>query len=182
VPAHHEQERIDMKVIDSRRALRATLAVAAIALGSGVAWAQPTDAPARAPMHAHPMRVGGDPVMGALMHLHDQLALNSSQQAQWDNAVAQMKAAHAQGASLRQNAKATFDAEIAKDQPDLAAVAAAADAARAQGETLRRGVRDAWLAVYANLDPQQKSLVAGAVRERAADMQQWRQQKRARPG
>ena len=64
-------------------------------------------------------------MMGALIHLHDQLALNSSQQAQWDNAVAQMKSAHAQGATLRQNAKATFDAEIAKDQPGATAAASA---------------------------------------------------------
>jgi Spy/CpxP family protein refolding chaperone len=180
VPAHHDQERIDMNVLEPRRALRATLVAAAIALGSGVAWAQPTDAPAAAQAHAHPMRAGGDPMMGALIRLHDQLALDSSQQAQWDNAVATMKSAHAQGATLRQNAKATFDAEIAKDQPDLAAVAAAADAARAQGDTLRRSVRDAWLGVYANLNPQQKAMVGSALRQRAADMEQWRQQKRGR--
>jgi hypothetical protein len=131
-------------------------------------------------MHARHMHAAGDPLMGALFHLHDQLALNSSQQAQWDNAVAQMKSARAQGATLRQNAKSTFDAEIAKDQPDLAAVAAAADAARTQGDTLRRGVRDAWLGVYANLSAQQKAMVASALRERAANMEQWRQQKRAR--
>lgn len=171
-----------MNVIDSRRALRATLVAAAIALGSGAAWAQSTGAPAGAPAHARAMHAGGDPMVGTLMHLHDKLALDSSQQAQWDNAVAQMRSAHAQGASLRQNVKSTFDAEIAKDQPDLAAVAAAADAARAQGDTLRRSVRDAWLGVYANLNPQQKAMVAGALRERAADREQWRQQQRARPG
>lgn len=170
-----------MNVLDSRRAVRATLVAAAIALSTGAAWAQSGDAPAGTPApHARHMRAGGDPVMGALLHLHDQLALNSSQQAQWDNAVAQMKSAHAQGASLRQNVKSTYDAEIAKDQPDLAAVAAAADAARAQGDTLRKTVRDAWLGVYANLNPSQKALVAGALRQRAADVEQWRSQKRAR--
>jgi hypothetical protein len=169
-----------MKLIRSRRAVRATLIAAAITLGSGAAWAQSGDAPAGAPpSHARHMHAGGDPVVGALLHLHDQLSLNSSQQVQWDNAVAQMKSAHQQGASLRQNVKSTYDAEIAKDSPDLAAVAAAADAARAQGETLRKSVRDAWLGVYANLSASQKAIVAGALRERAADAEQWRQQKRA---
>lgn len=156
---------------------RAVMFAIALALGAGadVALAQDT---AAAPMpshhgHAHKGHAG-DPLAGLLYRLQPQLALNSSQQAQWDNAVAQAKSARAQGSTLRQNVKAVFDAEIAKDQPDLFAVAAAGDAAKAQGQQLQRTVRDAWLGVYANLSPAQKAIVRDALRDRAAKMAEFR--------
>ncbi|MEP7062300.1 MAG: periplasmic heavy metal sensor [Betaproteobacteria bacterium] len=162
-----------MIAFDAGKTSRAALLAAAFALavGGNAALAQ-ANAPAPETTHAMHARSahGGDPLMGALLRLHTQLALNSSQQVQWDNAVAQSKDARAQAASLRQNAKAAYDAELAKDQPDLAAVAATADAARSQGGELQRSVRNAWLGVYANLAPGQKMMVRDALRERAADM------------
>lgn len=157
----------------------AALVVAlALASGAGAALAQTGDStpPPASPAHARHMR-GGDPLVGVLFHLKSQLALDSSQQMQWDNAVAQSKSARAQGATLRQGVKAAFDAEIAKDQPDLAAVSAVADSARTQGQQLQRTVRDAWLALYARLSPAQKVIVRDALRERAAKMAAWRTQR-----
>ena len=115
-------------------------------------------------------------MIGAMLHLRDQLGLDSSQQTAWDNAMAQAKSARAQGATLRETVKSTYQAEIAKDQPDLAAVAAAADSAQAQGQALRKTVRDAWLNVYANLNPTQKTMVASALRAREARMEAWHEQ------
>jgi periplasmic protein CpxP/Spy len=162
-----------MIAFDAGKTSRAALLAAALALavGGNAALAQTDAAPPAAThaMHAHAAH-GGDALMGTLFRLHTQLGLDSSQQMQWDNAVAQSKDARAQGASLRQNAKATYDAELAKDQPDLAAVAAAADAAQSQGLELHKSVRNAWLGVYANLSPTQKTMVRDALRERAADM------------
>ena len=162
-----------MFLFDARKTSRTAMLAAALALAAGgnAALAQGDASAAKPAHHAHARHAhGGDPLAGTLFRLKSQLGLDSSQQAQWDNAVAQAKAARAQGSTLRQGVKATFDAEIAKDEPNLAAVAAAADAARGQGQQLRRTVRDAWLGVYANLSSTQKVMVRDALRERAAAM------------
>jgi periplasmic protein CpxP/Spy len=171
-------ERIVMNRIEAMNPVRAAVIAAALALGAaGVAAAQTDTSSATAgtttpaPWHHH-AKHGSDPLVGALFSLHGQLGLNTQQQAQWDAAVAQMKSAHAQGATLRESVKSTFDAEVAKDQPDLASVAATADSAHAQGEALRKSVRDAWLNVYASLDASQKAMVAGVLRDRAAQMEE----------
>ena len=159
---------------------RVALMAAALALAAGgnVAFAQDTGgAPPVAKAHMH--HRGGDPLVYAMMHLKAQLALNTSQQGQWDSAVAQGKAARAQGWTLRKGVKASYDAELAKDQPDFAAVATLADTSRAQGAQLAKSVRDAWLSVYANLSPTQKAMVRDALRDHAAQMQEMRTQRNA---
>jgi len=50
-------------------------------------------------------------------------------------------------------------AELAKPEPDLAALAAMADDMHAQGDALRRDVRDPWLKLYATFNAQQKAIV-----------------------
>ena len=168
-----------MNRFDTRRAARATLLAAAlaVAMGGTTAFAQANDAGSAPAAHAKHMHGSGDPLVGTLMHLRDQLGLDSSQQTAWDNAVAQAKSARAQGATLRQGVKSAYQAEIAKDQPDMAAAAAAADAAQSQGQALRKTVRDAWLNVYANLNGTQKAMVASALREREAKVEAWRAQR-----
>ena len=168
-----------MNRFDTRRAARATLLAAAlaVAVGGTTAFAQTNDAGSAPPAHAKHMHGGGDPLVGTLMHLRGQLGLDSSQQTAWDNAVAQAKSARAQGATLRQGVKSAYQAEIAKDQPDMAAVAAAADSAQSQGQALRKTVRDAWLNVYANLNGTQKAMVAAALRDREAKVEAWRAQR-----
>src|SRR6185437_15221769 len=114
-----------MNQFDTRRAARATLLAAALAVAmcGTTAFAQANDAGSAPAAHAKHMHDSGDPLVGALMHLRDQLGLDSSQQTAWDNAVAQAKSARAQGATLRQGVRSAYQAEIAKDQPDMAAAA-----------------------------------------------------------
>ena len=50
-------------------------------------------------------------------------------------------------------------AELAKPEPDLAAVAAIADGVQASNQTLRQSVRDQWLQLYATFTPEQKAVV-----------------------
>ena len=99
-----------------------------------------------------------------------QLKLNSSQQQMFANNVAQTKAAFAGGRSQMQGVKDTLAAELAKPEPDLAAVAAAADGAQQQMLTVRHQVRDAWLALYATFSPEQKAVVKGIIQEHLAKM------------
>ena len=150
------------------RTFRTVAAVASVAVattfGAGVALAQPHGP------HGHP---GGDGVeIGALIaHAKDKLALNTSQQGMFDKAVADSKAARAAGKTLHDQVKATLTAELAKPEPDLAAVAALADGARQQNAALRTSARDAWLALYATFSPEQKAVVRDALKSGIERMQ-----------
>jgi Spy/CpxP family protein refolding chaperone len=117
---------------------------------------------------------GGDVVMG-IAALKDQLNLNTAQQAQWDSAVAAGKAARESGRTAMQNVHTTLQAELAKAEPDLAAVAAAADAARNTAATAHRQARDAWLNLYNTFSPDQKAVVKAALQKRLARMEKMRQ-------
>jgi len=101
----------------------AAVAAAALIGVAGVASAQPH--------HGHGGPGGGDFVMG-IAALKGQLNLNTSQQAMWDNAVAAGKAARDSARASHQQMHATLTTELAKAEPDLAAVATAADATAAR--------------------------------------------------
>jgi len=64
-----------------------------------------------------------------IMHAKAQLNLNTSQQQMFDAAVASTKTAFQTGKTLHQSVKDALNTELAKAEPDLAAVAAASDAA-----------------------------------------------------
>ena len=100
-----------------------------------------------------------DNPLAMLAQAKAQLNLNTSQQQQWDAVVAQTKAAHEAIRTSAAQVKATMDAELAKTEPDLAAVAAAPDAMRQQAGALHKATRDAWLALYATFTPDQKLVV-----------------------
>lgn len=142
--------------------LAATAAAGLIGLGAA-AQAQP--------MHRGP-HGGGDVIM-AIARLQNQLNLNTSQQTMWDNAVAAGKSARASAQANHQNVANVLNAELAKPEPDLAAVAAAADAAQAQNTALRHQVRAAWLSLYATFSTAQKTVVKTAIQQRLARMAQW---------
>lgn len=125
--------------------------------------------------HGH----GGDAVM-SIMGLKDQLNLNTSQQTMWDNAVAATKSAHATARTNMQKVHDTLTAELAKPEPDLAAVAAAADNARNANAALHAQVRDAWLNLYATFTPDQKTVVKNALSQRLAKMEQFKQKMQQR--
>ena len=88
-----------------------------------------------------------------------QLNLNTSQQQQWDAVAAQAKAGHEAARGNFAQVNAALQAELAKPEPDLAAVAATADSMRQRNEALHKGTRDAWLALYATFTPEQKVVV-----------------------
>ena len=116
------------------------------------------------------------------VNLKTELNLNTSQQAMWDNAVAAGKAARDNARSEQQKIRATLDAELAKAEPDLAAVAAASDGARNAGAAAHRQVRDAWLALYGTFTPDQKTVVKNALKDKLARADAFREKMRERHG
>lgn len=153
--------------------LAAVAAVAVIGV-NGAAVAQPH--------HGHRGGHGGGDVVMAIAHLKSQLNLNTSQQVMWDNAAAASKAARDNARTNRQAVHQTLKNELAKAEPDLAAVAAAADNARDAGAAARRQVRTAWLNLYGTFTPEQKTVVKNALLERLSRMEQFREKMRQRHG
>lgn len=150
-----------------------TIASAGVAVAAG---------PGRGPAGGPP---GGPPGPGAMIDhvlatMKDRLALDSSQQVAFDRISEQMKVAHEQAAASRAEVRARLDAELAKAEPDLAAVSAIADSAEDQGRAARRQIRDQWIGFYANLRPDQKTIVRDAIRDRVASMGEMRQHMRER--
>ena len=153
----------------------AVMAGALIALGSHAALAQPAGA-GFGPHGGHGPHggQGGMSIEGALASVKSQLNLNTSQQVMWDNAAAATKAARETGRASMQQVHATLSAELAKAEPDLAAVAAASDAAHANAQALRKQVRDQWLGLYATFTPAQKAVVRDALQARVSRMESFR--------
>ncbi len=150
------------------------IAGALIALGSHAALAQPGGGMGHhGPGH-------GFAIEGVLASLKDQLGLNTSQQVMWDNAAAQTKAARGNGRAGMEQVHAALTAELAKAEPDFAAVANAADAAQANNQALRKQVRDEWLKLYATFSPAQKAVVRDAVKARVARMDSFRDKMKQR--
>jgi len=148
-------------------ATRLAVFAAAALITTGSALAQP--------MHHHGFGGPGGDVAMAIAALKGQLNLNTSQQQQWDSAVAASKAAHAQMRANAQQIQTALSTELAKAEPDLAAVAAVGDNVRNQNQALHKQVRDGWLAIYATFTPDQKAVVKNALSQRIARMQQMRE-------
>jgi Spy/CpxP family protein refolding chaperone len=153
-------------IMTKRSASRLAAFAAATLIGlTGAAFAKPFH-------HGH--GGGGDVVM-SIMRLKSQLNLNTSQQAMWDNAVAAGKAARTTARTNMQKVHDTLAAELAKAEPDLAAVSAASDSARNANAALHAQVRDAWLNLYSTFTPEQKTVVKNALSQRMAKMEQFHQ-------
>ena len=148
--------------------LAATLAVAGTSRADG-----PRHGPAAGP-------AGGGLVEHVIAGLKDRLALDSSQQLMFDQARTQTLAARDQSLAQRKDVRARIDAELAKGEPDLAAVATLVDGMDDQGRAARHAARDQWLKLYANLRPDQKVVVRDAIRERLAHADGMRDQMRQR--
>ena len=102
------------------------------------------------------------------------------QQELFDQAVVGSKAAHEAGRASHQKVRDTLQAELAKGEPDLNAVAAAADAAMDQGRALRQAVRNEWLALYGTFSAEQKLVVRDLLQQRLARGESFRQRMRER--
>jgi protein CpxP len=124
----------------------------------------------------------GDP-LAVLQKIQAKLNLNTSQQQQWDVAVAQSKTAHAAIRANFQQLKAATQAELAKSDPDLAALASLSDQLQQQNIAQRQQARAAWLALYATFSADQKATVKDAISARMARMDAFRQRMQDRlPG
>ncbi len=130
---------------------------------------------------------GGGPGFGIesiMSSVKTQLGLNTSQQVMWDNAAAQTQAARESGRTAMETVRASLNAELAKPEPDFAAVGAVGDAAQASQQAQRKLVRDEWLKLYATFTPAQKGIVRDAAKAKLAKMEAFRarmQERLARP-
>ena len=113
--------------------------------------------------------------LAVLQRIQAQLNLNTSQQQQWDAAVAQSKAAHQAIRANFQQLKTATQAELAKTDPDLAALATLSDQLQQQNIAQRQQARAAWLALYGTFSADQKTTVKDAINARMARMDAFRQ-------
>jgi Spy/CpxP family protein refolding chaperone len=150
----------------------AIVGAVAFILLAGAAAAQP----------AHPGHGRHGDFTMAIAALKGQLNLNTSQQAMWDNAIAQSKAARESARANFGRIKTAMNAELAKAEPDLAAVAAAFDDVQAANSALRKEVRNGWLTLYATFTPEQKAVVREALKQRMERMERFHQKMRERHG
>jgi uncharacterized membrane protein len=129
-----------------RNFLLATLLAAATPLLAPVAQAQ-----GMMPMGHHAERMA------------EKLKLTPDQRAQWDAMVQKSKAQHEAMRKQHREMHEAMKAELAKPEPDLAALAATGDAARASGMAAHKELRDGWLKLYATMNPEQKGMVKKAI-------------------
>jgi Spy/CpxP family protein refolding chaperone len=88
-----------------------------------------------------------------------ELKLSAEQRAQWDAQVQKSKSLFEAMKKARADMHQTIKAELAKAEPDLAALAAKADEARDKGRSAHRELRDGWLKLYAGFSAEQKAVV-----------------------
>jgi hypothetical protein len=74
-----------------------------------------------------------------------------------------------------QQVHAALQAELAKAEPDFAAVASLADQAEQTIRSQRLAVRNEWLSLYSTFTPTQKGVVRDAIAQRLARFEQFRQ-------
>ena len=144
------------------------LTAALLLLAGAVAYAQGPHG-----HHGHHGRHAAH-VEQVIAQVKDKLALNTSQQGMWDNAIASTKAARETGRTERERIHAAMKAELAKPEPDLAAMASFVDQAQANGQVARNQVRDQWLALYATFTPAQKAVVRDELTKRMERMEGFR--------
>ena len=156
--SHHNRRTIAM----------AAAAALAMTLGAGSALAQPTGGP-----HGPG---SPDQMIGRLIeHAKAQLNLDTSQQLMFDTAVAHSKAAFESGRALRQKVRDAAQVQLAKPEPDLAAVAAVADDVEQQGRALRLSIRNDWLKLYAAFSPEQKAVVRDMLQKKMGHAESFRE-------
>jgi len=148
-----------------------------LAAGAHVATAGPGHGPG--PGFGGP---GGGSIEQAIASVQAQLNLNTSQQAMWDSVVTNAKATRAAGRAGMEQVHAALVAELAKPEPDLAAVAAISDQSQGNAAAARKVIRDQWLALYATFTPAQKTVVRDALAKRVARMDAFRARMQERKG
>ena len=120
--------------------------------------------------------------LAIIASLQASLKLNTSQQLQFDNALAQSKGAHSSMRNGLAQLKAATQLELAKSAPDLASLAALSDQVQQQNSGLRKQARSAWLALYDTMSADQKLVVRDAISARLAEAEAFRAKMRAARG
>ena len=141
-----------------------------------------TSAVAHGPHGGHHGRHHGGGVEQVIAQVKDRLALDSSQQMMWDNAIAATKSARQAGRDERQRLHAAVAAELAKAEPDLVGLAALSDQAQEQRQAQRRQVRGEWLKLYATFTPEQKLVVRDQLAKRVERFDRFRERMQERFG
>jgi protein CpxP len=113
--------------------------------------------------------------LAVLQRIQAKLNLNTSQQQQWDAALAQSKAAHQAIRANFQQLKTATQAELAKADPDLATLATLSDQLQQQNIAQRQQARAGWLALFATFSTDQKTTVKNAISARIARMEAFRE-------
>lgn len=160
-----------------KRIRRPLALAAAMLLASTVAVAAPggPGGPRGGPGGPGGPGMGGPAMSGGMVEhvideLKDKLALDSAQQAMFDSARAQTLASRDRMLASRNDVRSKVQAELAKAEPDLAAVSTLLEGAEDQGRALRHQARDQWLKVYASLRAEQKAIVRDELKARIARM------------
>ena len=153
-----------------KRILIATLAAVALCGVAAYSWADGA-------RHGH----STEP-LAVIAGLQAQLNLNTSQQLQFNNALAESKAARDAMRSGFAQLKAATQTELAKSAPDLTSLAALSDQVQQQNSGVRKKARAAWLAVYDTLSADQKVVVRDAISASIAQAEASRAQMRAAHG
>ncbi len=152
------------------RRIAASTAPALALMFAGAALAQ---APGGAMGHG---AAAGDQMIGHLIaEAKAKLNLDTSQQVMFDAAVAQSRAARESGRALHQKVKDGMRAELAKTEPNLAAVAVIADDVEQQARALRHQIRDQWLKLYGTFTVDQKAIVRDLLQKRMDRMEAFRE-------
>ncbi len=125
---------------------------------------------------------GGDRIIHAITAFKAQLNLNTSQQAQWDAAVAASKAARDAAKQRRLTVRQVVTDELAKPTPDLSHIAAAADHAQDATVAARRQVRAQWLQLYSTFTAEQVAVVKSGIERHMSRMEGFRERMRERFG
>jgi Spy/CpxP family protein refolding chaperone len=123
---------------------------------------------------------GGAPLEHVIAEARTKLNLNTSQQLQFDQAVANARAAREQGRGIGQTVRDAARAELAKPEPDLAGIARTADEAQAKGQALRKQVRDEFLKLYGTFSAEQKAVVRDLLKSRMDRAESFREKMRER--
>jgi Spy/CpxP family protein refolding chaperone len=168
-----------------RRGAFAAATALALSLVAATGFAQPGAGPAAGGPgfhHRHGGAGAGDMIPQLLERAKAKLNLNTSQQQMWDNAVAQGKATRGTIRANRLKIHDSLVAELAKTEPDLAAVAAVADGVRQQNLALHTQARGPWLALYATFSPEQKAVVREMLQAKLARAEAFRQRMQDRFG
>jgi len=150
----------------ARKTLIAAAVGLALAVGGAIAFAQPAG--------PHGKHGGGSfdmMIPKMLEQAKASLNLNTQQQAMWDSITAQGKGTREKAWANRQQVKDVLNAELAKPEPDLAAVAAAADSAEQANRAARIAVRNQWLQLYATFSPEQKGIVRNLLQQKLQRME-----------